>query len=70
MKDVSKTKYCLGLQLEHFLEGILVHQSSYTKKVLEKFNMHKSHPLKTPMVVRSVDVDKDSFRPMMENEEV
>ena len=70
MKDLGKTRYCLGLQLEHFLEGILVHQYTYTKKVLEKFNMDKSHPLKTPMVVRSLDVDKDPFKLRMENEEV
>jgi len=28
MKDLGKTKYCLGLQLEHVTEGILMHQSS------------------------------------------
>jgi hypothetical protein len=25
--------------------------------------MDKSHPLSTPMVVRSIDVEKDPFRP-------
>ncbi|WVZ93868.1 hypothetical protein U9M48_039821, partial [Paspalum notatum var. saurae] len=30
MKDLGKTKFCLGLQLEHFEGGILVHQSTYT----------------------------------------
>ena len=29
MKDLGKTKYCLGLQLEHRPSGILVHQSAY-----------------------------------------
>ena len=28
MKDLSKTKFCLGLQIEH--NGILVHQLMYT----------------------------------------
>ena len=51
MKDLGKTKFCLGLQLEHLPEGVFVHQSTYTKRVLEKFNMSKCHPLKTPMVV-------------------
>ena len=30
MKDLGKTKYCLGLQIEHMPNGILVHQSNYT----------------------------------------
>ena len=63
MKDLSKTKYCLGLQIEHLTEGIFVHQSTYLKKVLERFYIDKSHPLSTPMVVQSLEVDKDPFRP-------
>ena len=41
MKDFGKTKFCLGLQIEHLQSGILVHQSIYVQKVLEKFNMDK-----------------------------
>ena len=63
MKDLSKTKYFLGLQIEHLPKGIFVHQSTYLKKVLEKVFMDKSHPLSTPMVVQSLKVDKDPFRP-------
>ncbi|KAJ9552295.1 hypothetical protein OSB04_016340 [Centaurea solstitialis] len=70
MKDLGKTKYCLGLQIEHMHNGILVHQSNYVEKVLKRFNMDKSNPLSTPMVVRSLNVDKDPFRPCEENEEV
>ena len=33
MKDLGKTKFYLGLQIEHFLSGVLVHQSTYTKKI-------------------------------------
>jgi hypothetical protein len=43
---------------------------TYTKKVLERFNMSKAHPLKTPMVVRSLDEDKDPFRPKSDDEKV
>ena len=63
MEDLGKTKYCLGLQLEHRPSGILVHQSAYIQKILEKFNMDKSYPNKTPMVVRSLEIGKDPFRP-------
>jgi hypothetical protein len=48
MKHLGKTKFCLGLLLEHLPEGVFVHQFAYTKRVLERFNMGKCHPLKTP----------------------
>ena len=35
MKDLGKTKHCLGLQIEHCSDGVLKHQSTYTKKSLE-----------------------------------
>ncbi|KAJ9544626.1 hypothetical protein OSB04_024333 [Centaurea solstitialis] len=61
MKDLGKTKYCLDLQIEHMHNGILV---------LKRFNMDKSNSLSTPMVVRSLNVDNDPFRPWEENEEL
>ena len=39
MKDLGKTKIYIGLQIEHLHSGILVHQSTYIQKILEKFNM-------------------------------
>jgi len=65
MKDLDKKKF-LGLQIEHLRSGILVHQSIYVQKVLEKFNMDKSYPAKSSMVVRSLDLEKDAFRPWKE----
>ena len=50
MKDLGKTKFSLGLQIEHLPNGILVHQSTYIKKILKQFYMDKAHPLSTPMV--------------------
>jgi hypothetical protein len=35
MKDLGKTKFCLGLQLKHLPKGVFVHQSTYKKRVLE-----------------------------------
>ena len=40
------------------------------KKILEKFNMDKSYPTKTSMVVRSLDIEKDPFRPRGEKEDI
>ena len=69
MKDLRKTKYCLGLKIEHLQSEILVHQSNYTENVLKRFNMDKANPLSTPMVVRSLNVEKDHFCPCEDNEE-
>ena len=70
MKDLGQTQYCLGLQIEHSQNGIFVHQSTYTKRVLKRFNMDKSTPLSTPMVVRSLNIESDPFRPPEEKEEI
>ena len=32
MKDLGKTKFCLDLQIEHFITKGLVYQSTYIKK--------------------------------------
>jgi hypothetical protein len=63
MKDLGKTKFFLGLEIEHLQSGMLVHQSVYVQKILENFNMDKSYPTKTPMVVKSLDLEKDAFQP-------
>ena len=69
IKDFGKTKYCLGLQIEHLKNGIFIHQSAYTQKVLKRFLMDKAHSLSTPMVVRSLDPAKDPFRPKEDDDE-
>ena len=69
MKDLGKTKFCLGLQIEHFLNEILIHQLAYTEKVLKHFHMDKAHPLSSPMVIRSLDVKNDLFRLKEDDEE-
>ena len=61
MKDLRKTRFCLGLQIEHLLNGIFVHQSTYTEKVLKRFYTDKAHSLNILMQVRSLDVKKKYF---------
>ena len=61
IKDLGKTKFCLGLQIEHFPTDILIHQSAYTKKILKHFYMNEAHPLTSLMVVFSLYVKKDPF---------
>ena len=68
MKDLGKTRFCLWLQIERNSNGMLVHQSKYTKKVLKRFGTDKAHPLSTPMVDRPLDIKKNPYRPIKENE--
>jgi len=70
MNDFWREKSYLKLQIEYFNKGVFVHQEAYITKVLKKFYMDKSHSLCTPMVVRSLDVDKDPFRPQEKDEEL
>ena len=61
MKDLKK-KNCLNLQIEHFPNKVLVHQSTYIKKILKYFYMNKVHPLSSSMIVQSLYVENDLFR--------
>ena len=37
MKNLGKTKFCFGLQIEYFPNVVLVHQSPYIKTILNHF---------------------------------
>lgn len=64
MKDLGKTSYCLGLEVFYMSDGLLLHQSGYTRKLLKRFNMEDA----TPLQVRSLEPNKDIYRPKEENE--
>ena len=68
-RNILGKQNCLVLQIKHF-PRILVHQSTYTMKILKRFYMDKAHPLSSPMVVRLLDVKKDPFRPCEKVEEL
>ena len=51
MKDLGKTKFSIGMQIVHFPNGVLVHQSTYIKKILKHFYMDEVHPLTSLIVV-------------------
>ncbi|KAM2003747.1 hypothetical protein ACFX15_027281 [Malus domestica] len=70
MKDLRKTRYCLGLEIKHRSDGILVHQSNYTQKVLRCFNEDKSKPSSTLMVIRSLYAKRDPFHLKEDDEEI
>ncbi|KAL6315465.1 hypothetical protein AAG906_000757 [Vitis piasezkii] len=69
MKDLGNF-FFLGLQVEYFPNRVLVHQSTYIKKVLKHFYMDKAHLLSSSMVVQSLDAKKDPFCPCEKDEEL
>ena len=70
MKDLGKTRYCLGLQTEHIPNDIFNHQSNYIEKILKHFNMDKAYLLSTSIVVWSLDPKNDPFRPKDDDEQI
>ncbi|XP_074362808.1 secreted RxLR effector protein 161-like [Apium graveolens] len=67
---MDKSHPLTTLMVEHLSTGIFLHQSTYTEKVLNRFYMDKSYLLTTPMVVRSLEPDKDAFRPREDGDKV
>jgi hypothetical protein len=60
-KDIGKTLFCLGLQFKYLPQGVIHHQSTYTRKVLKQFKMHTAKAVKSPMDLHSLDRNKDIF---------
>ena len=55
--------------MDQLSSGIFVHQSNYTGKILDWFYMDKAHSLITPMVVRSLEVEKDLLHPRKQDKD-
>ena len=70
MKDIEKIKFSFGSQIKHLANEIFVHHSAYTRKILKRFYMNKTHSLNTQMQLCSLDVKKNIFRPQDDNEEL
>jgi hypothetical protein len=67
MKDLGKLSLTIGLQIEHNNKGIFIHQTTYTNKLLTKYNMEKCNPVKTPMEVRG---EKELYYAATSNDEL
>ena len=69
-KVLGKTECCLDLQIEKLTNKIFVHQSTYIEKFWCDFYMDKSHSLSTPMIMRSFEINDDSFWSQEKDEEL
>jgi hypothetical protein len=67
MKDLGKLSHCIGLQVEHYDEGIFVHQSPYLQNILKKNCMESCNPIATPMEVRG---DRELYGDRKEGEPI
>lgn len=70
MKNLSKTKFYFGLQIDHIPNEYLIHKSTYKDMVLKHFHMDIAHYLNTLMVVRSLGVNNDHFCLQKYDEEI
>lgn len=57
------------MQSKHLFDGIHIHRSKHTKKVIKRFYVDKAHPLSTPTVAQLLDVKDDPFRSREDEEE-
>ncbi|GJW70936.1 retrovirus-related pol polyprotein from transposon TNT 1-94 [Tanacetum coccineum] len=66
-------KFSKGLQISQNPRGIFINQSKYANEILNKFDLHKSDPVNTPMVERTkldddlsgIPVDQTQYRSMI-----
>ena len=65
MKDLGKKRHCLGLQVEYYSNGILVHQSIYIYKEIIKMILYGQITS-----TQFPEVNKDPFCLKEENEEL
>ena len=70
MKDLGKIKIFLDLQIEHLLNEIFIHQSTYTEKILKRFYIGQITPIEHSNGGSITRCEKNIFRPWEDNEEL
>ena len=49
MSMMGELKFFLGFQIKQLKDGTFISQTKYTNDMLNKFNLDKAKPIKTPM---------------------
>jgi hypothetical protein len=49
MNDLGEARQYLGAKFEYYPSGIFIHQRTYIRKLLKKFQMESCKPTKLPM---------------------
>lgn len=68
MKDLGRMTFTLGMQFEYLKNGIFLHQSTYTRRLLEKFKMEDCNGRNVPLEKRRMEKDKDIYGPRKQGE--
>ena len=50
MKDIGEANVILGIKISRITDGLVLSQSHYTEKILNKFSEYDTDPVKTPYV--------------------
>ena len=61
IKDLGKTRFYLGFELEHRACGILIHRFAYIQKMVRRLNLDEMQLISTPVIGRSLDKRKIHF---------
>jgi hypothetical protein len=57
---MGKLTFFLGIHVKQTKQGTFIHQSKYTKDLMQKFNMAELKPVSTPMsTTTSLDADEN-----------
>jgi hypothetical protein len=60
MSMMGKLTFFLGIQVKKMKQGTFVHQTKYTKDLMNKFNMAKLKPMSIPMsTATTMDPDEN-----------
>ena len=68
MKDLSKITFCLGLQVEHFVEVFFYIRVCILESYSKQFSMDVAQTLRSPMVAWSLNLKYVKFTPCDEGE--
>ena len=59
MSMMGELKFFLGFQIKQLKDGTFISQTKYTNDMLNKFNLDKAKPIKTPMPTNGhLDLDE------------
>ena len=60
MSMMGELKFFLGFQIKQLKDGTFICQTKYTNDMLNKFNLDKAKPIKTPMPTNGhLDLDQE-----------
>lgn len=60
INDLGKLHYFLGIGIKQTENGMLLNQTNYIRKLLDRFDMTECKPVKTPMECKPIEEDSEN----------